>query len=171
MVSVATGSIRLEPMDSLTDLASEIAGLQGLDTDELRIRWCELYGCPPIARMSRDLLIRAIAHRLQERTHSGMSKKARRDLTRHMRALQQTGSISQSKQAGIKNGTNLIREWNGKVHRVEVIGNGFVWNGENHRSLSSIARAITGTRWSGPRFFGLNEQKAGQGKFASASAT
>lgn len=158
-------------MDGLTDLANEITGLQGLDTDELRIRWSEVFGCEPIARMSRDLLIRAIAHRLQEREHRGMSKKARRDLTRHMRALQQTGSISEPKQAGIKNGTNLIREWNGKVHRVEVTDNGFVWNGERHRSLSSIARAITGTRWSGPRFFGLNEHKVGHGTSASVSET
>jgi len=154
-------------MDGLPGLTEEIVRLADLDTDELRIRWCELYGCPPVARMSRDLLIRAIAHRLQEGEVGVMSKKAQRDLTRHMRALEQTGSISLSKQASIKSGTNLIREWNGKVHRVEVIDNGFVWNGENHRSLSSIARAITGTRWSGPRFFGLNEHKVGQGKPAS----
>ena len=154
-------------MDDLPGLTEELLRLASVDTDVLRVRWCELYGCPPIARMSRDLLIKAIAHRLQERSHGGMSKKARRDLARHMRALQQTGSISRSKQAGIKSGTNLIREWNGKVHRVEVIDNGFVWNGEKHRSLSSIARAITGTRWSGPRFFGLNEHKVGKGKSVS----
>lgn len=154
-------------MDDLPGLTEELLRLASLDTDELRIRWCELYGCPPVARMSRDLLILAIAHRLQERAHGGMSKKALRDITRHMRALEQTGSISQSKQAGIKSGTNLIREWNGRVHRVEVIDNGFVWNGERHRSLSSIARTITGTRWSGPRFFGLKEHNVGQGKPAS----
>ena len=154
-------------MDGLPGLADGIAGLSDLDTGELRIRWRELYGNEPVARMSRDLLIRAIAHRLQERANGGMSKKVRRDLTRHMRALKQTGSISQSKQTGIKTGTHLIREWNDKVHRVEVVDNGFVWNGETHRSLSSIARAITGTRWSGPRFFGLNEDKVGQGRSAS----
>lgn len=153
-------------MDGLPCLTDEIVGLHELDTDALRTRWRELHGCEPVARMSRDLLIRAIAHRLQERACGELSKKARRAFVNHMQALEQTGAIAQRNVPGIKTGTNLIREWNGKVHRVEVTNDGYVWNGERHRSLSAIARAITGTRWSGPRFFGIHGHKAGQGTSA-----
>ncbi len=150
-------------MDGLPCLTDEIVGLHDLDTDALRTRWRELHGRESVARMSRELLIRAIVHRLQERARDGLSKKARRVLGKHMRALEQSGAIAQPNEPGIKAGTNLIREWNGKVHQVEVTSDGYFWNGERHRSLSAIARAITGTRWSGPRFFGLHERKAGQG--------
>ena len=156
-------------MDGPICLTDEIVGLHDHDTDALRARWRELHGCEPVARLSRDLLIRAISHRLQERACGGPSKKARRALARHTRSLEQTGAIAQPREPGIKTGTNLIREWNGRVHQIEVTNDGYVWDGERHGSLSAIARAITGTRWSGPRFFGLHERTVGQGTSAPPS--
>jgi hypothetical protein len=73
--------------------------------------------------------------------------------------LRDSGSILASHRQTFKSGTKLIREWKGKVHEVIVAGDGYVWAGKHYRSLSQIARSITGTRWSGPRFFGLEAEK------------
>jgi hypothetical protein len=111
-------------------------------------------------RISRELLIRAVAHRLQEEAHGGLGKSCRRQLARLAETLGDGGSIEISKTRSFKPGTKLIREWKGKVHEVVIAGGTYIWAGQHYRSLSQIARAITGTRWSGPRFFGL---EAGQG--------
>jgi hypothetical protein len=137
----------------------EVSKLAGLATDRLRYRWTELFGTGPANRISRDLLIRGIAYRLQEDMHGGLSKLARRQLARSASELTETGVISKSTGKGTKPGTKLIREWKGKVHEVVFNSDGYVWSGKKYRSLSQIARAITGTRWSGPRFFGLETSK------------
>ena len=141
------------------DLANEIAGLSDLNTISLRQRWAELFNIEPTTRISRDLLIRAIACRLQESAHGGLSKAAHRQLARHAEEFRSSGSMSVSSGADYKPGTKLIREWLGKVHEVVILDDGYVWSGRRYRSLSQIARAITGTRWSGPRFFGTDGSK------------
>jgi hypothetical protein len=140
-------------------LATDIDGLAGLDTEVLREQWTELYGMAPAPRISRDVLIRGIAFRLQEEVHGGLSKSCWRQLQRLARELRDKGALPTSLGQGFKPGTKLIREWKGKVHEVIIVGDGYVWAGKHHRSLSQIARSITGTRWSGPRFFGLEAEK------------
>jgi hypothetical protein len=139
--------------------ATEIGGLAGLDTDVLRERWTKLYGMAPASRVSKDVLIRGVAFRLQEEVHGGLGKSCGRQLQRLARELRDGGSIPTSSGQAFKPGTKLIREWKGKVHEVIIVGDGYVWAGKHHRSLSQIARSITGTRWSGPRFFGLEAEK------------
>ena len=141
-------------------LAAELNELGGRGTDELRQRWIELFGVAPSLRISRELLVRAIAHRMQEKAHGGLGKSSRRRLARLAQTLGEGGSIEVPQTQSFKPGTKLIREWKGKVHEVVIAGGTYIWAGQHYRSLSQIARAITGTRWSGPRFFGL---EAGQG--------
>ena len=141
-------------------MAAELKELGGLGTDTLRRRWCELYGMEPNQRISRDVLIRAVAHRMQAESHGDLGKTCRRQLARLAETLREGGSISVSQTQSFKPGTKLIREWKGKVNEVVIAGGTYIWAGQHYRSLSQIARAITGTRWSGPRFFGL---ETGQG--------
>jgi hypothetical protein len=132
----------------------DITSLSDLDTTSLRQWWADLFDIEATSRISGDLLIRAIAWRLQEEVCGGLSNSARRQLARHAQELRSSGSISISSSADLKPGTKLIREWQGRVHEVVIVEDGYVWSGKRYRSLSQIARIITGTRWSGPRFFG-----------------
>jgi hypothetical protein len=134
--------------------ASDLAGLADLDMNDLRRLWTELFGIEPVQRVSRELLTRAIAHRLQENAEGGFSKKTLRKLARFAADLGASGSISVDAAADIRAGTRLVREWQGRVHEVIVLDDQYLWKGARYRSLSEIARLITGTRWSGPRFFG-----------------
>jgi len=137
----------------------EIAALQEGGLDLLRQRWSELFGLAPPPRFSRDLLIRGAAFRLQEDACGGLSKAVRRQLGKLAADLGNGATLTPSSPS-FKPGTKLIREWKGKVHEVVIAGDTYIWNGKHYRSLSQIARAITGTRWSGPRFFGLDRTGA-----------
>ena len=141
-------------------LEIDIAAISGLATEALRQRWTELYGTAPMPRISRDLLIRGVAFRMQEQALGGLGKSGRRQLERLASVLRDSGSIPSGREQSFKPGTRLIREWKGQIHEVVIVGDSYLWGGKSYRSLSQIARAITGTRWSGPRFFGL---EAGQG--------
>lgn len=137
-------------------LEEEVAGLGDLPREDLVARWKSLYKAPPPKGISRALMIRAIAYRMQVKRWGGLKRTALRRLQEAAAGLavdKDTGS--QPTPTALKSGARLIREWNGKTHLVVVLDNGFLWNGRQHRSLSAIARAITGARWSGPRFFGL----------------
>ena len=138
--------------DALTELDS-------LDTDDLRGRWAALYGTAPATRISRDILIRGIAHRLQEQTLGARSKVLHRRLRGLARDLSGGGRAIPTQTPSFKPGTKFVREWQGQVHEVVITDKGYVWAGKYYRSLTQVARLITGTRWSGPRFFGL---EAGQ---------
>lgn len=138
------------------DLTDELEALPDLSPDTLKQRWSDLYGAPPPLRLSRTLMIRAIAHRLQEQALGGLPVAARRRLARAGEDIAAGRTPSQPR-ATIKPGTRLLRQWQGVTHEVIVLEDGVVqFRGESWGSLSAVARAITGTRWSGPRFFGLN---------------
>ena len=138
-------------------LAAEIAGLSKLGTDELRERWKAICGKAPSREIGRSFLTRAIAYDLQERTYGGLKPSIGRVLSH---AVDETASDSakrpQTRMA--QSGTILIREWQGTAHRVTMLDDGVSFNGKRYRSLSEVAREITGSRWSGPRFFGLRSQ-------------
>lgn len=132
------------------------AGLAALPTrprSELQQRWKDLYGSDCPVRISRVLLVRAIAYRMQEQVLGGLDRVTQRRLDRAAADLA-AGRSFDTTAAKMKSGTRLLREWNGKVHEVIVLEKGVEYRNKLWPSLSAVAREITGTRWSGPRFFG-----------------
>jgi hypothetical protein len=136
-------------------LVAEIAGLSKLSIDELRERWKAMYGKAPSKEIGRSFLIRAIAYRLQERAYGGLKPSIRRLLVRFGEATASGSSPKKPQYRKAQSGTILVREWQGNAHRVTMLDDGVSFNGKRYRSLSEVAREITGSRWSGPRFFGL----------------
>ena len=119
--------------------------------------WRELHRTGPPQGLSRDLLIRALAHRLQEQTYGGVSPPLQRRL-RTLSAEFEKGASSSDSRIVLKTGTTLVRQWRGRAHTVLVREDGFEYEGQLYRSLTVIAERITGAHWSGPRFFGLTRR-------------
>jgi hypothetical protein len=130
----------------------EARQLATLTLQELRLSWCGLYGLPCPKLRSADLLRRLLAWRLQAEVEGGLTKETRRILLSKTRA-KAPGPI-------LTPGVRLSREWRGRVCDVEVVGEGFLFEGKPYASLSEVAREITGVRWNGPRFFGLRKEAA-----------
>jgi Protein of unknown function (DUF2924) len=145
-------------------LTEQIGALEALSTEQLRSRWAESYGTPPPARWHREFVVRGLAHRLQEDALGGLAPALRRRLVRLSLALERDGGDQFFAAPRIKPGTRLIRQWHDAIHQVTVLENGFAYRGERYPSLSAIARIITGTRWSGPAFFGLKTRRRRNGK-------
>jgi len=122
--------------------------------------WEELFGRPPPKKTSRELLTHAIAWEIQARRHGGLKPRVQRRLERLARELK-TGQMSPDSTPRFRPGTRLVREWQGEAHRVSVLEDGFEYRDTRYASLSKIAREITGTRWSGPAFFGLRKTSPG----------
>jgi hypothetical protein len=137
-----------------TALDDEIARLRGLDLSGLQARWRTMFGRRAPAHLPRHLLLRLIAYRVQADLHGDLDPATVRSLDRLARAGR---SAPLPETSSVRPGTLLVREWDGVLHRVMALDDGFAWNGTTYRSLSQVARAITGTRWNGPRFFGLRE--------------
>jgi hypothetical protein len=139
-------------------LASALASLPTLDRDALLERWRALYGKPAPSHISRPILVRAIAYRMQEQVFGGLKPASRRLLQRVAEEIRSGRPITSVQSAALKPGTRLLRAWNGTTHEVIVLENGVLFRGQHHRSLSKVARLITGSRRSGPRFFGSANQ-------------
>lgn len=141
------------------DVAAEIARLESLAIDQLREEWRRLHQTPSPKRLSRDILLRGITYRLQENVFGGLSKAI-------LRKLQSAGPAEASPgkkrrpRPSFKPGTRLVREWHGVTHTVVILADGVEWRGQRYRSLSVVAREITGAHWSGPRFFGLKARRS-----------
>lgn len=129
-------------MSRQTQAMEEVRALNALGLQSLREIWRARYGAPPPLR-SPDLLRRILAWRVQAEAFGGLDSETQRALK------------SNTQPRGLAAGTRLVREWRGVRHEVEVADSGYIYEGERWTSLSEIARAITGTRWNGPRFFGL----------------
>ncbi len=136
-------------------LSQKLTALADLDTPGLRREWRRLYRSHPPLHIRRDLLILAIAWKLQERVYGGLTAAQKRKLAGIAEELRKNGDLPGSPAIRVKPGLRLVREWRGETHDVLVLEDGFEWNGQRRHSLSAIAREITGTQWSGPRFFGL----------------
>jgi len=136
-------------------LSDELETLQTMDVAALREKWQDLYGVPAPRHSRHDFLMRACAYRLQERALGGLRPATRRRLKELAASFRAgvTPKLKVSLRTSV--GTRLVREWNGTTHMVEAVEGGYLWRDRTWRSLSAIAREITGARWSGPRFFGL----------------
>jgi len=157
------GRVKIGPVNSDRKAVDvEISRLRELDADALRTRWHKIYGRPPAPHLPRHLLFRVLAYRLQVDHFGDLDANSRR-LLDHSESPDQAGqqAIALGRPiATVKPGTVLGREWKGHLQRVAVLSNGFAWNGKTYPSLSQVAFAITGTRWSGPKFFGLRDKSS-----------
>ena len=140
---------------SAAELEAKLDGLATMDNAGLRREWRRLYRSNPPRRLKRDLMALAIAWKLQEQVYGGLSAALRRRIGKQAMELEAEGGGDLNAAIRLKPGAKLVREWGGETHTVLVTDDGFEWRGQAYRSLSMIAREITGTRWSGPRFFGL----------------
>ena len=140
-----------------TELERDLARLVDQPTQDLRLAWRQLHSTGPPPGLSRDLMIRALAHQLQERTEGTVSPALRRRL-RTLAGEFAKGGASFDPRAVPKAGTILVRQWRGHTHTVLVRDDGFEYEGQRYRSLTVIAKRITGAHWSGPRFFGLTKR-------------
>jgi hypothetical protein len=152
-----------------TDISDLVDSIPALTRGDLLARWEKYYGTRPHKLISTKLLVRAVAHAVQVEQHGGLAKRTRTELLRLAEAAGVRADVKSlsgdqgrpgrtmrpGRPARPRRGTRLVREWNGKSHVVEVMDEGFAWQGKTYRSLSAIANLITGCRWSGPRFFGI----------------
>ena len=136
-------------------VAVELTKLTGYSIHDLRERWRVLFCDEPPPAFGPDLLRRSVAQKLQEDAYGKLSSAAQRQLNRFIAALQKSPGARIELPRRIKPGAVLVRDWKGKTHRVIVIEKGFSYEERTYPSLSEIAREITGTRWNGPKFFGL----------------
>ena len=146
-------------------LSAEIAGLESVDLNQLRARWKVLYETEAPPHLSRDLLRRAVAYRMQENVLGGLKPATRRLLERAAEGARAHKPTKVVPVRRVGPNTILIREWGGTRHEVSVLENGAMFRGKRYRSLSQVARVITGSHWSGPLFFGLKApaKEAGNG--------
>jgi hypothetical protein len=146
---------------------AELDRLPTMRIVDLRNRYRELFRAQPPKAFGPDLLRRSIAYRIQERAHGGLSRE-------HQHLLDQLVKTARTKPNGklelprrIKPGSELVRTWNGHTYRVVVVEGGFAYEGRTYKSLSEIASEITGTKWNGPRFFGLRRSSEAAGGVAT----
>ncbi len=135
-------------------LPGDIAELEELARPVLLALWQAMFDAPAPRMLSQPFLRRFIAFEMQSRRHGGLPRAVTAALGKGTDAKPKASSPA------LKPGGRLLREWNGVTHVVDVTEQGFAWNGTNYRSLSAIAREITGAHWSGPRFFGLSGKAA-----------
>jgi hypothetical protein len=145
--------------DGASRLSERLVAWAELSLGDLRLEWRRLFRADP-PRLSRDIMIRAVAYRLEEMADGGASKATLRQLATLAAEFETGGTIAPSPSPKIKPGSRLVREWHGRTHTVSVTDDGFEFQGKPYRSLTKIAHDITGARWSGPRFFGLTQRSA-----------
>jgi len=149
-----------------TSIEDEIAHLRGLDLKGLRARWQSVLQGPAPDHLPRHLLFAIIAYRIQADRFGELDHETRR-LLDHTGAKESGAAMSarlvsfDQKRTEPTPGTVLVREWDRRSQRVMVMSDGFAWNGQTYDSLSKVAFAITGTKWNGPRFFGLRDKEDG----------
>ena len=137
-----------------TEVDRQLAAIPEMSREELVARWAEAYGRPPPKGLSRRLLEYTTAYHIQAKAFGGLSASTRRKLHQIAKAHKRA-KASPKFPVALPPGSRLVREWRGRTFTVDVLEQGFLCNSQRYRSLSEIARAITGARWSGPRFFGL----------------
>jgi len=147
-----------------SSVEAEIAYLRGLDAKTLRARWRTSFGRNAPPHLARHLLFAMLAYRLQVEVMGDLDAETVRflkqiDLAPSKQAAVPLTQAFERRRRDLSPGTVLTREWRGQHHRVMVLDGGFAWEGRTYSSLSEIAKAITGTKWNGPRFFGLRNNE------------
>lgn len=146
---------RVGPRTDAGEVEARLAGLEALTIRDLRREWQNIYQAAPPSRLSRDLLTCAIAYDIQQRAHGDLRPATQRRLRTVAETPAGKAEPGFAPAIALKPGARLVREWHGRVHTVAVLDHGFDYEGEIHRSLTQIARRITGAHWSGRVFFGL----------------
>jgi hypothetical protein len=146
-----------------TTIDAEIGRLRDLDVGDLRARWRTVFKRRPPPHLPRHLLFRVLAYRLQVDHFGDLDTESRRllDVARSPEDAGKRAVDTSRLTSDVRPGTILAREWNGRIQRVTVLADGFAWNGKTYPSLSKVALAITGTRWNGPKFFGMRDKQSG----------
>jgi hypothetical protein len=173
-VTIVEAKLTAKPVNPAVE--AELDRLATMPIAGLRVRYRELFRNDPPKAFGPDLLRRSVAHRIQETAYGGLSRPIQRLLDQMIReyAAKPGGKIVMPRR--VKPGSMLVRQWKGKSHRVTVMA-GFAYDGKTFGNLSEIAVFITGTRWNGPRFFGLRSKTAGSdrarpsGGFGAAKKT
>jgi Protein of unknown function (DUF2924) len=151
----------------MTDcIARRLASLAGLSKTALRELWQELFKVPPPSQLRRELALSILSYRLQEEAFGALTVSSRRKLTTIAQAIENNPDTPITNSPRIKPGTRLIRQWGDQVHLVNVESSGYEYQGARYKNLSEIARLITGTRWSGPLFFGIKSEQVRKSKEA-----
>jgi hypothetical protein len=138
-------------------LSEQIATLPSLNKTQLLAIWVENFSKDPPPKLRKELLVPILAYRMQEREFGGLSHAARRRLREVAVSLRTDKPSQERPDSALQTGTRLLRVWRGETHEVIAIGSGYEYRGQTYSSLSRIAREITGTRWSGPLFFGVRK--------------
>jgi hypothetical protein len=146
---------------SALDLATteKLHGLQSFGYYDLLEEWRRLFRAQPPKRIGRDLLILGISWKIQEQAYGGHRPTTKRRLNELWNMIARDGDVTRDRVERLKPGAKLVREWRNQTHTVIVLDDSFEWQGKQWRSLTAIARAITGTHWSGPRFFALTDNE------------
>jgi hypothetical protein len=144
----------------MAGIEEELSALATMSSAQLRAEWQRVMRTPPPPAFSADLLELAIAYQLQVKRYGGLPGATRRRLDQLAREVSRSGSIASASDTSLRPGTRLSRDWHGKTHHVLVLDDGYMFEDRRYRSLTQIAASITGTAWSGPRFFGLKQRKA-----------
>ena len=141
-----------------TDISKQIASLSSMPRPELLKLWHSVYGKAASERLRREVIVPCLAYKIQELAYGGLKPSTIADLRRIARGLKrEAGSPPLVVRPRVRTGTHLLREWKRETHKVVITESGYEYRGQIYTSLSQIARKITGTRWSGPAFFGLRE--------------
>jgi Protein of unknown function (DUF2924) len=150
-------------------LEAEIGRLPDLSLLELRNRWKKLFGRSAPKSLRRNFLARAVAYQMQVEVYGGLSVATKRRLREIANAVRTGDASAMLGSSRIKPGTQMIRQWQNTTHTVTALAEGFDWNGRTYKSLSAVAKAITGTNWNGFAFFGIKRAPSGKERVGAAA--
>ena len=137
-----------------TALSDQIAGLPAMSKAQLLAIWAKNFREAPPASLRKDLMVPILAYRIHEREYGGLANTTRKKLREIAKSIDPGKQAQGRGSSSLHHGTRLVRSWKGEVHEVQVLNGTFTYGGKQFSNLSQIAREITGTRWSGPLFFG-----------------
>lgn len=150
--------------EASTDVGSQLKAIRQMPPESLRALWHSAFGTHAPGWMHKGFLVQALSYRLQEKIYGGLSAAQRRRLAAYADEVRRTGHVAIDTGLKIKPGTRIVRQWRGDTYVVTALDTDFEFRGKRYESLSEIARTITGTRWSGPAFFGLKNPSKPSGK-------
>jgi hypothetical protein len=144
-----------------------LASLKSSPIKVLKQQWLALYGSEPPRHVSRELLTRAVAYRIQEQARGGLKPSTRRRLVRLGNDAREGLPLKFEPATAVSAGTVLVRDWHGTAHEVRVLDRGVLYKRKRYRSLTEVAKLITGVHWNGPRFFGLRSKRGQEASHGS----